>query len=92
MFNPMTAWIDAAFFCADAQRVVALRVMRIAAGGASAKRETQRMVAEKVAAFGEAQIAAAVALASGMSVKAAAKRAEAPYRRRVRANRKRLLK
>lgn len=92
MLNPMTAWMDAALFCADAQRVIALRMMRIAAGGALAKRETQRMVSEKVAAFGEAQMAAVAALASGMSVKAAAKRAEAPYRRRVRANRKRLLK
>jgi hypothetical protein len=42
----------------DANVVVAARLMRLAVGGAPAQREAQRMVAEKVTAFAEAQVAA----------------------------------
>jgi len=38
----------------EAQTVIALRLMRIAAGGALARSETTRMVTEKVQALGEA--------------------------------------
>jgi hypothetical protein len=48
------------------------------------------MISEKVEAFGEAQFAAAAALATGRSLETAMKRAFVPYRRRVRANRRRL--
>ena len=44
----------------EAQSVIALRLMRIAAGGALARSETTRMVTEKVQALGEAQAVAAV--------------------------------
>ena len=37
----------------EAQSVIALRLMRIAAGGALARSETTRMVTEKVQAIGE---------------------------------------
>ena len=77
-------------FSADVHRVATLRMMRLASGGPHAASEAQRMVSEKIAAFGEAQFAIAAALASGGSLNAAAARAYAPYRRRVRANRRRL--
>ena len=39
----------------NANVVVATRLMRLAVGGALAQREAQRMVAEEVTAFAEAQ-------------------------------------
>jgi len=43
----------------DANAVVAMRLMRLASGGALAQREAQRMIAEKAIAAGEAQTVAA---------------------------------
>jgi hypothetical protein len=51
-----------------------------------------RMTAEKTAAMLEAQAAAAMALATGSSPRAATRKAVAPYRRRVKANRRRLVR
>jgi hypothetical protein len=48
------------------------------------------MITEKVGALGEAQTAAGLALATGQSLNVAAKRAAAPIKRSVRANRRRL--
>jgi hypothetical protein len=90
LFNIMNAWIEAARFGADMQRVMALRVMRLAAGGPGAEHEARQMMSEKLAAFGEAQGAIMTALMTGSSLDAAAARAYAPYRRRVRANSRRL--
>lgn len=84
------SWLEAARLGADIQRVMTLRMMRIAAGGAIGRREAQLMVSEKIAAFGEAQVAMATALAAGHSLDIAHKRAMTPYRRRVGANRRRL--
>ncbi len=88
MFNVMNAWFEAARFGADIQNVIALRMMRLAGGGPLAASEARRMVTEKVFALGEAQARIFLALASGRSLDAA--KAYAPYRRRVRANRRRL--
>lgn len=90
MKNPWLSWFDAAAFAAEAQWVVTLRMVRLAAGGALAATETQRMVSEKVVAGAQAQIAAASALAAGRGVAGAARAAARPYRRAVRANRRRL--
>ena len=49
-----------AMLALEAQNVIALRSMRIAAGGALAKSEATCMVTEKVQALGEAQAVAAV--------------------------------
>jgi hypothetical protein len=54
---------------------MALRMMRLAAGGALATREANRMVVEKAAAIAEAQCAAAAALAGARGPSIAAKRA-----------------
>jgi hypothetical protein len=83
-------WIDASRFAFDAQSVIALRMMRLASGGPRAAAETQLMIAEKVGALAAAQLAGALALASGKSTGTAAKRAMTPVRQRVRANRRRL--
>ena len=86
----MNAWFEAARFASDSQSVVALRLMRIANGGPQAATEASQMISEKMAAFAEAQGAMFAALATGKSFESAATRAYAPYRRAVRANRRRL--
>jgi hypothetical protein len=84
------AWIDAAKFNLDVQSVVTMRLMKIAAGGATGAAESTRMVQEKAEASAAAVTAGALALAKGRSVKAATKAAMVPVKKRVRANRKRL--
>jgi hypothetical protein len=79
-------------FALDAWSVVTARLARIAAGGPKAWSEMQRMTAEKMFAAWEAQVAAGAALATGRGETAARRKAAAVYRRRVRANRRRLLR
>ena len=64
MSNPMQVWnswfelsAQAARLGWEAQNVIALRVMRMAAQPAHSQTEARRMVTEKVAALGEAQAA-----------------------------------
>jgi hypothetical protein len=90
LFNALSTWIEAANFGADVQRVMALRMMRLASGGPLAATETRKMVSEKVAAFVEAHGVLMTALATGSSFNTAAVRAYVPYRRCVRANSRRL--
>jgi len=85
-----SAFFDIARLGVEAQWVVALRLARLASGGALGKRESNRMVMEKTVAVVEAQMAAATAMMTGRSPKVAAKRALGTYRRAVRANRRRL--
>lgn len=85
-------WIDAAAMGLEAQGVIAMRLLKIAAGGPGADTECQLMVAEKFAAAAAAQIAAADALAGGKSIHAAAALALVPVRHRVRANHARLIR
>jgi hypothetical protein len=86
----MKAWMDAAKFNFEVQSVVAMRLMKIAAGGATGAAETTRMVQEKAEASVAALTAGSLALAKGKSVKAATKAAMIPVKKRVSANRKRL--
>jgi hypothetical protein len=86
----MNAWMEAARFGADTHNVMALRLMKLARGGPHAGPEAIRMVSEKVAAFHESHGAMMGALVSGSSLDAAAAKAYGPYRRAVRANRRRL--
>jgi hypothetical protein len=83
---------DLARLGAEAWMVVGLRFARLAAGGPAAALEAQRMVAEKSVAALEAQLAASVALMTGASQGVAGRKALAGYRRRVRANRRRLMR
>ena len=74
----------------EAQSVVALRMLRLAAGGARAQAEASRMVTEKILAAGEAQAAAATATMRGDKKHVVAGKALNIYGKRVRANRRRL--
>jgi hypothetical protein len=90
MFDFWTDWIDAAALGIEAQGVIAMRLLKIAAGGAAADAECQLMVAEKFAAITDGQGAAAAALVRGQGFQVATALAMAPMRRRVRANHQRL--
>ena len=75
MISFWTNWLEAVRFSCEAQSVVAQRLMLLATGGADAAVEADRMIAEKFAAFGDAQIAAEAALADGQSIFMAAEHA-----------------
>ena len=83
--------LDAWCLGLESSSVIGLRTLKLAAGGAAADTESRRMIEEKVKAGLEWQ---AMALADGLGVtphRAAAKTLT-HYRRKVRANRRRLLK
>jgi hypothetical protein len=66
MFNPWLSFgLRAWQIGLEAQSVIALRMLRLAAGGARAEAESSRMVTEKILAAGEAQVAAAAAAMRG---------------------------
>jgi hypothetical protein len=73
----------------EAQTVVGLRMMKLAAGGAAAEAEARRMVAEK-AETAVALQAMALTGALGFTAPAASAKAMRHVRRKVRANRRRL--
>jgi hypothetical protein len=79
-----------AMLALETQCVRALRLMRIARGGALGRSEASRMVTEKVQALGEAQAAAAVGSLTGRNRRHIAKKVAGVYKKRVRANRRRL--
>ncbi|MFD1612128.1 hypothetical protein ACFSCW_09980 [Sphingomonas tabacisoli] len=91
--DPLGAWfslgLDMWMLGAEASSVIALRTMKLAAGGAAASEEAGLMIGEKVtAAMALAQQATLGQL--GTSMPGIGSKAVAHYRRRVRANRKRL--
>lgn len=91
MFNPWLAFsLKTIELGMDAQAVIALRMMRLTAGGARGQAEARRMVAEKLVAAGEAQVAAATAIMTGRKSHVAAGKALRAVRKRVRANKRRL--
>jgi hypothetical protein len=75
----------------EASAVIGLRTMKIAAGGAAAQAEARRMVSEKVDAGLTLQTMALTG-GLGFTPHAAAAKTLAHYRRKVRANRRRLSK
>jgi uncharacterized protein YfiM (DUF2279 family) len=83
--------LDTWFATLEAQQVIALRMAKLMAGGEAAARESRRMVSEKASTALKAQGDAAVAILTGAGA-AVPKRTVAAYRRKVRANRRRLLK
>ena len=90
MFNPWLSFgLRAWQIGLEAQSVIALRMLRLAAGGARAKAESSRMVTEKILAAGEARVAAAAAM-RGHKKHFVAGKALNVYRKRVRANKRRL--
>jgi hypothetical protein len=73
----------------EAQNVIALRMMKMAAGGPAAEAEVHRMISEKTQAALDTQLQIGKSALSGRLDLAPA-RAIALYRRRVRANQRRL--
>ena len=90
MFNP---WLELSLKAVnmgmEAQNVIALRMLRLATGGARMEGEASRMVTDKVPAA-EAQAVAAVSALSGRSPHIVASRALRVVKKRVRANKRRL--
>ena len=76
--------LDTSMLALETQQVIGLRLMKLTFGGPAAAREANRMVAEKVIAFGEAAAKVATGSATQSVVKG--------YRKKVRANRRRLTK
>ena len=88
--NPwLTLGWEASRLGMEACTVVGLRLGKLAGGGAAAQLEAQRMVSEKATAFVEAQLEFARSMALGKG-KRAPRRVLASYRKRVRANQRRL--
>lgn len=78
---------DAWMLGAEAATVMGLRTMKIAAGGAAGEREARRMVSEKIEAAQALQV-----MALGVTAPGAVDKTLKHYRRKVRANRRRLSK
>lgn len=92
MFNPWLAYFQLAQAAWDANVIIAMRLTRLASGGALAQREAQRMVMEKGFTFAEAQMAAATKMMRGAGIAGATKSASDIYRRKLRSNRRRLVR
>ncbi len=75
----------------EASTVIALRTMKIAAGGTAGDNEARRMVSEKIEAGLDLQTKALTG-GLGYTPASAASKTLSHYRRRVRANRRRLTK
>ncbi|WP_156442706.1 MULTISPECIES: hypothetical protein [unclassified Sphingomonas] len=85
----MNAGFDAWSLGWESAAVIGLRAAKIAQGGPEAQRETERMVSEKMTAAFELQMAM-MSGAMGMSPATTTRKALAHYRRKVRANARRL--
>jgi|HubBroStandDraft_4_1064222.scaffolds.fasta_scaffold1393156_1 hypothetical protein len=75
----------------EASSVIALRMMKIASGGKSGGAEAERMISEKIKAGLDLQ-KMAMADALGLAGHGAAAKILGYYRRKMRANRRRLIK
>ncbi|HEY3813299.1 MAG TPA: hypothetical protein VGL66_08725 [Caulobacteraceae bacterium] len=83
--------VDAWSLGLEANMVIGLRMMKLAAGGAAAQAEVQRMVSEKTDA-GVALMTKGMVGALGLSPQDVVAKSLTHYRRKVRANRRRLSK
>ncbi len=76
------SWLHVAALALESNRVIALRLAKLSAGGYPARAEAGRMVSEKISAAGDAGV---TMMTGGSSAKVIAR-----YRKRVSANSKRL--
>src|SRR5260221_14546153 len=81
MYAYWKLWVDVLNIGLDAQRVIAMRLAKIAKGGAAAEAECRRMVSEKFLAAAAARDAAAAALVGGKGIDTAARLALTPIER-----------
>lgn len=93
LWKQWSAWpIRIAALNVEAQQVIALRMWRIMTAGHRAQAEVKRMVSEKAAALSEVHVGAAAIMLRGGNPKRLASNTLRVYRRRVRRNKRRLLK
>jgi len=85
-------WLESVRFACEVQDVVAMRLAQLAEGGPQASAEAERMIAEKLDALADAEVAILRALSDGEGFMAVTERAYAPVRRRVHDNHRRLMK
>ena len=78
------SWYNLTMLAAESQRVIWLRSMKLAAGGAKAEREARLMMTEKMAAGSQEWLRMFMGASTDSVVKS--------YRRRVKANARRLSK
>jgi hypothetical protein len=91
MFNPwFSVTLKTIQLGFEAQNVIALRMMRLAAGGATAQTEARRMIADKMAAGIEVQSVAVSSVTSGQKDTVVAGKILRVLKKRVRANKRRL--
>jgi hypothetical protein len=91
MFNPwFTLSLKTIQMGFELQSVIALRMLRLAAGGARMEAEATRMITEKAATAAEAQTVAAIAAMKGHPQHVVAGKALKVFEKRVRANKQRL--
>ena len=76
--------LDTSMLALETQQVIGLRLLKLTLGGPAASREANRIMAEKLIAFEEA----AAKVATGGTTRSVIK----GYRKKVRANRRRLTK
>lgn len=88
--SPYQIFFDLSRLVFESNMVIGLRMMTLAAGGAKATSEMQLMTVEKLQAASAVMIDNAFALASGKSMEAIGRSTVAHYRRKVRANHRRL--
>jgi hypothetical protein len=89
--NPWPALLlDGASMAAEAQQVIWLRLWKLGFGTGDVGRELWLMTSEKAVAFVQAHVSGASALIKGRKDHIAARQAMAVYRKRVRANLRRL--
>ena len=90
MHDAWAGWLESLRFACEVQGVVAMRLARLAQGGPQAAAEADRMIAEKLDALADAEVALLDALVQGEGLMIAAARAYQPLRRRVHDNSLRL--
>jgi hypothetical protein len=90
VLESINAWAESMRFACEVQGVISMRLLRLSQGGPQAAVEAQLRIAEKIAAFADAEAAIAQALCAGEGLMVAAERGYAPLRRCVGANSSRL--
>jgi hypothetical protein len=91
LFNPwLTLTLKAIQLGFDAQNVIALRMMRFAAGGTRGQNEARRMVVEKIAASAEVQATVTAGLITGRKEAVVAGKILKGLQKRVGTNKRRL--
>ncbi len=92
MFSAMAPWtmaVEGTMLAIESQQVIAMRLMKMAMGGPDVQREAELMVSEKMESAAEASRMMVMAALGGQHDMGAGKVVQ-HYRRKVRANVKRL--